>query len=63
MKTADCVTGPYDVITVVEGEGLDEICSVVIGKIQFVPGVSRTVSCFALGEEEQDRGHGQRGEW
>ena len=45
---ADCVTGPYDVIAVVEGQGSDEIGKIVSGKIQVIPGVSRMVSCLAL---------------
>jgi len=48
VTTADCVTGPYDVIAVVEGQGLDEIGKIVSGKIQVIPGVSRMVSCLAL---------------
>lgn len=48
VTTADLVTGPYDVIAVVDGERLDEIGSVVTAKIQPVPGVSRIVSCLAL---------------
>ena len=48
VTTADLVTGPYDVIAVVEGQRLDEIGNIVTGKIQVVPGVSRIVSCLAL---------------
>ncbi len=51
VKTADSVTGPYDVIAVVEGERLDEIGNIVTGKIQRVPGVSRIVTCLALKED------------
>ncbi|MBA7675918.1 hypothetical protein ES703_84157 [subsurface metagenome] len=53
--TADPVTGPYDVIAVVDGDSLDEIGSVVTGKIQPVPGVSRIVSCLAMGEEVNEK--------
>jgi len=35
----------------VEGERLDEICNIVTGKIQAVPGVSRVVSCLVREEE------------
>ena len=48
VKTADSVTGPYDVIAVVEGERLDEIGNIVTGKIQRVPGVSRIITCLAM---------------
>ena len=48
VTAADQVTGPYDVIAVVEGERLDEIGNIVTGKIQRVPGVSRIVTCLAM---------------
>ena len=52
VKTADAVTGPYDVIAVVEGERLDEIGNIVTGKIQRVPGVSRIITCLAMLSED-----------
>ena len=52
VKTADSVTGPYNVIAVVEGERLDEIGNIVTGKIQRVPGVSRIVICWAMLSED-----------
>jgi len=50
VTTADQVTGPYDVIAVVDRDKLDEIGSELIETIQLIPGVSRVVSCFALNE-------------
>ena len=47
-KSADAVTGPYDIILQVEGETPEEIGSVVEDKIHFVPGVYRTVTCLAI---------------
>jgi len=52
VKTADSVTGPYDVIVVVEGERLDEIGNIVTEKIQRVPGVSRIITCLAMLSED-----------
>ena len=46
VTAADLVTGPYDIIAIVEGQRLDEIGNIVTGKIQPVPGVSRIVSCL-----------------
>ena len=46
VTTADCVTGPYDIIAVVEGGSVNEIAGVVTGKIQLVHGISRTVCCL-----------------
>jgi DNA-binding Lrp family transcriptional regulator len=48
VKSADCVTGPYDVIAVVEGENLNEIGKLIIDKIHPVAGISRTVTCLAI---------------
>ncbi|MBA7645526.1 hypothetical protein ES703_53284 [subsurface metagenome] len=48
VKSADCVTGPYDLIAVVEGENLDEIGKLIIDKIHPVAGISRTVTCLAI---------------
>ena len=50
--TADSVTGPYDVIAVVEGERLDEIGNIVTEKIQRVPSVSRIITCLAMLSED-----------
>jgi len=48
VKSADPVTGPYDVITILEGEGLVDIGDSINGKIKPIPHVSRVVSCMSL---------------
>ena len=48
VKSVDIVTGPYDVIAIVEGENLNEIGDLITGKIHPVSGVSRTVTCLAI---------------
>ena len=48
LKSVDQVTGPYDVIAVIEGESLAEIGDLVDSKIHTIPGVSRTVTCLGL---------------
>ena len=48
VTSVDTVTGPYDVIAVIEGASLNEIGDVVTGKIHPIPGISRTVTCLAL---------------
>ena len=48
VKSVDLVTGPYDIIAVIEGESLNDIGDVVTGKIHPIPGISRTVTCLAL---------------
>lgn len=46
--SVDSVTGPYDVITVVEAANLNDIGDIVTRKIHPVPGINRTVTCLAL---------------
>ena len=49
VKSADVVTGPYDVIAVIEDNNLNDLGEIVTGKIQLIPGISRTVTCLTLG--------------
>ena len=48
VTSVDAVTGPYDVIAVIQGETLNEIGDLVTGKIHPIPGISRTVTCLAI---------------
>ena len=48
VKSADCVTGPYDLIAVIEGKNLNEIGLLITNKIHPVVGISRTVTCLAI---------------
>ena len=48
MKSVDTVTGPYDVIAIVEAKTLSAVGNIVTDKIHPVPGISRTVTCLAL---------------
>jgi len=48
MKSVDTVTGPYDVITIIEGDTLNTIGDLVTAKIHPIAGISRTVTCLAL---------------
>ncbi|MDP9300666.1 MAG: Lrp/AsnC ligand binding domain-containing protein [Actinomycetota bacterium] len=45
VKSADVVTGPYDVIAVVGAASMDELGKLVVAKIQVVDGVTRTLTC------------------
>ena len=47
VKSVNPVTGPYDIISVIEGESLNDIGDLVIRKIQSIAGVHRTVTCLA----------------
>ena len=48
VTSVDTVTGPYDVIAIIEGKNLDDIGDLVTGKIHPVAGISRTVTCLAI---------------
>jgi len=48
VKSVDTVTGPYDIIAIIEGETLNDIGDLVTGKIHPITGISRTVTCLAI---------------
>ena len=48
VKSVDTVTGPYDIIAIVERETLNDIGDLVTGKIHPIAGISRTVTCLAI---------------
>ena len=48
VKSVDTVTGPYDIIAIIEGESLNDIGDLVTGKIHPIAGISRTVTCLAI---------------
>ncbi len=48
VKSVDAVTGPYDVIAIVESGSLNDIGDLVTGKIHPIGGISRTVTCLSI---------------
>ena len=48
VSSAEMVTGPYDVICIVEAETLGEIGDIVSDKIHPIEGICRTVTCLSL---------------
>jgi DNA-binding Lrp family transcriptional regulator len=48
MDSVDAVTGPYDVIAVVEAPDLNTVGSLVTTRIHTINGVLRTVTCLAV---------------
>jgi DNA-binding Lrp family transcriptional regulator len=48
MESVNTVTGPYDIIAVVERETLSDIGDLVTSKIHTVDGVTRTVTCLVI---------------
>ena len=47
VKSVDTVTGPYDIIAVIEGGNLNDVGDLVTGKIHSMAGITRTVTCLA----------------
>ncbi|MBM4389271.1 MAG: Lrp/AsnC ligand binding domain-containing protein [Deltaproteobacteria bacterium] len=45
IKTADAVTGQYDIIALIEGDDLNTLAKVSYSKIQMIEGVLRTITC------------------
>ena len=48
VTQVDPVTGPYDIIVVLETSNLDDIGDLVANRIHKIPGISRTVTCLRL---------------
>jgi len=48
LKSVDTVTGPYDIIAIIEAEDLNKIGDLITGKIHAIEGISRTVTCLAV---------------
>ncbi len=46
MKSVDLVTGPYDIIAVMQGKTSDSIGRLVTSKVHHIAGVSRTLICL-----------------
>ena len=49
IVTVDVVTGPYDIIALINGDDIAVVGDLVTGRIHTVPGVVRTVTCVAVG--------------
>ena len=45
IDSAEAVTGPYDVIAYAEARNLDALSKIVVGEVQQIDGVSRTLTC------------------
>jgi DNA-binding Lrp family transcriptional regulator len=48
IKSVDAVTGPYDIIVIIEGEGLNDLGDLITDRINTIAGISRTVTCLAI---------------
>jgi DNA-binding Lrp family transcriptional regulator len=48
VKSAHAVTGPHDIIALVEGENLKSLSDGVLSRIRGVKGVIRTLTCMVI---------------
>ena len=48
VTSVDYVTGPYDIIAVVEAENLNDIGDLVTQQIHPISGITRTTTCLSL---------------
>lgn len=48
MQAVDAVTGPYDIIAVVEASDLNAVGALVTDKVHTISGVLRTVTCLSI---------------
>ena len=48
VKSVDLVTGPYDVIAVIEHDDLNAVGGLVTEKVHPIPGIKRTVTCLSI---------------
>ena len=49
VETVDSVTGPYDIIAVVEATDLNSVGDLVTSHIHTISGIVRTVTCLSVG--------------
>jgi len=48
IESVNAVTGPYDIIAVVEGPDLTAVGNIVTSKIRTMVGVIKTVTCLVI---------------
>jgi DNA-binding Lrp family transcriptional regulator len=48
VTSVEAVTGPYDVIAVMEGKDINSVGDLVTKGVHSIDGISRTVTCLAM---------------
>jgi DNA-binding Lrp family transcriptional regulator len=48
VVSVDVVTGPYDVIALIQAETFDDIGDLIVANMHPVNGISRTVTCLVV---------------
>ncbi len=45
VVSAEIATGPYDIIAKASADTMDDLGRMVVGQIEMVPGITRTLTC------------------
>ena len=48
VVTSEDVTGPYDVIVRAEAATMDDLGRLVVGRVQLIEGITRTLTCTVV---------------
>ena len=48
VTSVDTVTGPYDVIAIVEAGTLNDVGDIITSRIHTIDGIARTVTCLVV---------------
>ena len=48
ILSVDVVTGPYDIITILEANDLSSVGELVTSKVHTIGGIVRTITCLAV---------------
>jgi DNA-binding Lrp family transcriptional regulator len=48
VKSANLVTGPYDIVVLAEGKDISQIGEFVLSKIRAIDGVEKTLTCVVV---------------
>ena len=48
MESVDTVTGPYDIIAVVETDDLPSVGALISDQMHSIPGIVKTVTCLSV---------------
>ena len=49
IKSADVITGTYDVISLIDAADMSAVADLVTGRVQAIHGVMRTITCVTAG--------------
>jgi DNA-binding Lrp family transcriptional regulator len=61
VKAIDIITGPYDIIAVVEAPTSDDVLDFVMDQIRYTDGIADTLTCFVIqiADLVKEADHGQ----